>query len=143
MDTFACCNLLSDVDCSYVIGDVREGFTAGECADLSAFLKKIPGFENQSLSYIAIFKQCLNLGGLFNQVTVWAVVIGGALAFVRLGIGAWQYAASTGDPTKLEEARGVIVFAVVGLLIIGLTYLMLKLGSELFPESWRVWFGVS
>ena len=96
-----------------------------------------------SVTYVAVFKACVDFGQFLNLGLSWAVVLGGLGSLFRLSIGTFKYIWSTGDPTKVEEARATIVYAVLGLIIIGIAYAILRLGSDFIPDEWQAWFGVS
>lgn len=145
---FYCCISMHDaaeMGCSDIIGDVSGGYTAETCQGINDFFKTLPDTDPRAgvtLTYVAIFRGCMDLNQFLNQAIMWAVMLSGVMALVRLAFGSYQYVSSSGDPTELEEARGVIIYAVVGLLIVAVAYLIMKLGSEFAPEEWKVWFGV-
>ena len=96
-----------------------------------------------TLSYVAILKRCVNVSDFFNAALSWAVLLGGLGTLFRFGVGAWQYAMSSGDPTKLENARATLTYAVLGLLLLSIAFVILQLGSSFIPGEWEwdFWLG--
>lgn len=55
-----------------------------------------------------------------------AVVSFGAVAlFIMLLVGGFKFLVSSGDPKKLESARGTVTQAIVGIAIMSLAYLII------------------
>lgn len=69
--------------------------------------------------------QCL--GPLFENVVNAVVAFGGIALFLMLLVGGFNFLFSAGDPKKLEQARGTISQAIVGLLIMSAAYLIINL----------------
>jgi len=68
------------------------------------------------------------IGAIFNAV----LAIVGALAFLLLVLGGVQYMSSGGDKIAVEQARGRITAAIVGLVIVLGAYLVINfIGSAL------------
>ncbi|OQX50981.1 hypothetical protein B5M47_02355 [candidate division CPR3 bacterium 4484_211] len=124
--------------CTSIVGNVSENYTAEQCQEVNNLLG-----EEVSLSYISVLHACVDFSTFLNTALQWAILLAALLALVRLGTGILQYILATGDPTKLEDARTTIMYAVAGLLIIGIAYVILRLGAEFIPESWGwgMWFG--
>ena len=69
----------------------------------------------------------LNLSGnAFGSVITIIFIIATILALVYLIWGGIKYVLSGGDKTKVEGARGAIVAAIVGLVIVFLSYFILN-----------------
>jgi hypothetical protein len=75
---------------------------------------------------------------IINIAFVLATLI--ALAFLIFGGIKWML--SGGDKTKLEGARGTIVAALVGLVIVFLSYFILNIIFSLFGLDWAKSFSV-
>lgn len=56
-----------------------------------------------------------------------ATALGGMLAVVMLFIGGFKYITSRGDPKGVDAARNTITWAIVGLVLIVVAYLVLRL----------------
>lgn len=91
-------------------------------------------------TFIAVFDTCLDFGQAIGWATSYALVIGTLIALVKLAIGAIQFIMSSGNATKLENARMTMTDAVVGLVLIVSAWVLLGYISASFPEEWRIHF---
>jgi len=66
-----------------------------------------------------------DLTAVFASVISIALPIAGVVIFVMLVIGGFRYITSAGDPRKLEGAKGTLTYAILGLLLIALAFLIL------------------
>lgn len=65
-------------------------------------------------------------GGIIaTVVTILSIVIGVAAVIVII-IAGIQYMLSTGDPTKVNNAKNAILYAVIGLIIAGLSQVIVQ-----------------
>ena len=62
---------------------------------------------------------------------------------VRLAIGILGYMTATGDTKKMEESRTTMVYALGGLILIGVAWVFLRLANifTLPFSGWQMWFG--
>lgn len=67
---------------------------------------------------------------LINQIVKIAVPLGIACAVLLLVYGGYMLMSSQGNPDKLQEARGVITNAIIGLLVVLLSVSILLLISN-------------
>lgn len=67
-----------------------------------------------------------DLANYLGSFYSWAVALGGGLAIFSIAFAAIDYAGSGGDVEKINGAKEKIVGAVVGLLLLVLTYLILQ-----------------
>ena len=67
--------------------------------------------------------QCLE--DLFVSLVKAVTAFGGVALFLMLLVGGFNFLFSGGDPKKLEQARGTITQAIVGIVIMSLAYLIL------------------
>ncbi len=67
-------------------------------------------------------------------VALALAVFGGALSAVFLAYGGIQWMVAAGDPQKMAQARGGVIGAVVGLIIVGVSFLIPPVVSELVIE---------
>ncbi|EKD56011.1 MAG: hypothetical protein ACD_58C00317G0003 [uncultured bacterium] len=65
-----------------------------------------------------------DLDAWLSTFYIWAIGLGGALAVFMIAFAAIDYTASGGDVEKMNGAKEKIVGAVVGLLLLVLTYLI-------------------
>ena len=62
---------------------------------------------------------------LFESLVKAVVSLGGVALFLMLLVGGFNFLFSGGDPKKLEQARGTVTQALVGIIIMSLAYLIL------------------
>lgn len=63
---------------------------------------------------------------LFSNLVTAIVSIAGIALFVMLLVGGFKFLFSAGDQKQLEEARGTITNAIMGLVVIVAAYLILR-----------------
>jgi hypothetical protein len=64
---------------------------------------------------------------LFGNIVRAVIAFGGIGLFLMLLVGGFNFLFSSGDPKKLEQARGTISQAVVGLIIMSSAYLIVNM----------------
>lgn len=57
--------------------------------------------------------------GLLGKVTRIVAVFGGAVAVIMIMVGGLMYVLSDGDSGKISNAKNTVVYALVGLVVIG------------------------
>lgn len=62
---------------------------------------------------------------LFESLVRAVVSLGGVALFLMLLVGGFNFLFSGGDPKKLEQARGTVTQAIIGIIIMSLAYLIL------------------
>ena len=67
-----------------------------------------------------------NLGDLVQYLYEWGIALGGLAVFLVLIFAGFQYLTSVGDPTKMKEARGKILAAFGGLVLLLASWLILN-----------------
>lgn len=72
------------------------------------------------------------LGEVISQIIPYIYIIAGLILFGLLIMGGFSFLTSGGDPKKVEAAQGKITHAVVGFLIIFLSYWLAQLLEILF-----------
>lgn len=72
--------------------------------------------------------QCLE--PMFIRVIQSVMALTGVALFVMLVVGGFNFLLSGGDPKKLESARGTLTGAVIGLVIIVLSFLIILTVSK-------------
>lgn len=75
------------------------------------------------------------LGFILAQLIIIAFYIAGFLTFYYLIWGSFQYILSSGNKEQLQKARARITWALVGLIVIFLSYFIAKYALEIFPIS--------
>ncbi len=64
---------------------------------------------------------------IFNNVVTFALGIAGIVFFIMLIVGGFRYIFAGGDPKSAAAARNVITYAIIGLLVLIISYLALLL----------------
>lgn len=67
-----------------------------------------------------------SLESLFANLIRAVVVISGLALFIMLLVGGFTFLFSGGDQKKLEQARGTLTNAIIGLVVIVAAYLVLR-----------------
>lgn len=90
---------------------------------------------------------------LFANIVNAVTLLAGIALFAMLTVGGYKYLTSGGDPKKTEEAKGVLTYSFIGLMIIIGAYLIIRviatffgdpIGSSLlkfkitFPDVWKL-----
>ena len=65
-------------------------------------------------------KACITPDEVVTNLITWVVGVGGVVAAAFVVIGGWGYVTSAGDPNKLQKAKNTILYAIIGLVIVGL-----------------------
>ncbi len=63
--------------------------------------------------------------GLFTNVVRTGIGLAGILLFIMLVAGGFQYITAAGDPKGVEQARKTLTYAIGGIILIALSYLIL------------------
>lgn len=74
---------------------------------------------NNSFSNCAT-QECINPTDLVTNAIQWVIGIAGVVAAIFVVYGGISYATSSGDPTKLQKAKQTIIYALIGMIIVGL-----------------------
>lgn len=67
-----------------------------------------------------------DLNTIIGKIIDWVLGIAGAIALLFLIIGGVRYIISAGNPTQTEGAKKTIIYALVGLIVIILSYVLIK-----------------
>lgn len=89
-------------------------------ADTQDCIKTINGVEVSTI-------KCLE--PLFINIVTAATALSGVALFLMLIIGGYNFLFAGGDQKKLEKAKGTLTGAIVGLIIIAVSYLIIKVIS--------------
>lgn len=76
-----------------------------------------------------------SIGGILGTIITFIFVVAIIIALVFLIYGGLKWVVSGGDKGKVEEARGTIIAAVIGLVVVFLSYLILNFVLSLFGIS--------
>ena len=72
-----------------------------------------------------------NLGCLFQRIVSYALGFAGIVLFILLIVGGFKYITSGGDPKAVEGAKKTLTYAIGGLVVILVSYLILVLISNI------------
>ncbi len=77
-----------------------------------------PGTDNvATLSCVPIvFQQLINTG----------ITLSGTVAVAFVAVSAYQLMTSSGDPKKVQEAKGTLTYAIIGLVIVLLSFFIVN-----------------
>lgn len=67
---------------------------------------------------------------IFEGILSAAIPFAGIVLFVMLVIGGFQFLTSGGDPKKAGAARNTLTYAIIGIVLVALAYLILVIISE-------------
>jgi succinate dehydrogenase/fumarate reductase cytochrome b subunit len=68
--------------------------------------------------------ESLDPNALLAQVITTLLIWGGAIALLFIIFGGFRYIISLGNPESVEKARSTVLYAVLGLILIFLAYLI-------------------
>lgn len=79
--------------------------------------------------------QFTDLGGLISGLFTVAIFIAAFLSFIWLVWGAFQYIVAGGNKENLAKARARITWAIVGLLLTLIAFLVAQFAAQILPSS--------
>lgn len=77
------------------------------------------GSSNTLINGSSLPHACANQGTITSVLNIIFVIVG-ALAFLMIVIGGLRYVLSGGDSTKTAEAKRMIIYALLGILVVAL-----------------------
>ncbi|MEK7112403.1 MAG: hypothetical protein AAB875_03675 [Patescibacteria group bacterium] len=66
------------------------------------------------------------LEGVFGRVVGAVLALGGIVLFIMLISGGFKYITSGGDPKGVEEAKKTLTYAIGGMVLLALSFLLLR-----------------
>jgi len=78
------------------------------------------------------FSSGLQLGQIVGALLPYLFVIAGLLLLLYLIFGGFTYLTSAGDPKKMEDAKGKITGALVGFLIVFVSFWIVQIVGKVF-----------
>lgn len=67
------------------------------------------------------------VGAIISFIVAFIIVVAFLAALLYIVIGAFQWITSGGDKTKVENARNHIIAAIIGLIVIALSFLIINI----------------
>ncbi len=74
-----------------------------------------------------IFNECLNLSGFIDAIITWGMGIIATLCVLMLIVAGFQYITSAGNPEAVESAKKTIQYAIGGLILLAMAYIIIDL----------------
>ena len=72
-----------------------------------------------------------NLGCVFQSIVKSFLGFAGIILFILLVVGGFKYITSAGDPKSLEGAQKTLTYAIGGLIVVLISFLILVLITEI------------
>lgn len=72
----------------------------------------------------------LSIESVLTSVIYWILGISGGIAVLFLILGGLQYITSSGNKDKAEQAKQTILYAVIGLIVIALSFVIVAFVSQ-------------
>lgn len=79
--------------------------------------------------------ECVSPDDLIQSTLTWVLGIGGAVALIFVVGGGIMYMTSEGDPSKLQKAKNIIKYALIGLVIVALSETITIFATNLVRKS--------
>ena len=79
--------------------------------------------------------ECVNPGDMVTSFIQWIVAVAGIVAVIFVVYGGISYITSAGDPNKLQKAKNIILYALIGLVIVALAEIITAFVSNLIREA--------
>lgn len=78
---------------------------------------------------------CVDANSLVTNIINWVISISGLVAAVFVVVGAIGYLTSSGDSNKLQKAKNTIIYALIGLAIVGLAEIITSIVSSTIRDN--------
>jgi cytochrome bd-type quinol oxidase subunit 2 len=72
----------------------------------------------------------MSIANLLSTIITWILGLSGAIAVLFLILGGLQYITSSGNKDKAEQAKQTILYAVIGLIVIALSFVIVAFVSQ-------------
>lgn len=79
--------------------------------------------------------QCITPEKLISNAISWFIGIGGVVAAAFVVIGGIKYITSSGDSSKLQQAKNTIFYALIGLAIVGLAEVIVAFVTNIINKA--------
>ena len=73
--------------------------------------------------------------GVFDNIISALLAVAGIILFITLILGGIKFITSGGDPKGLEEAKKTLTYAIIGIVLVAMGYLVLVLISDFTGNS--------
>ena len=72
----------------------------------------------------------MSIANLLSTIIYWILGLSGGIAVLFLILGGLQYITSSGNKDKAEQAKQTILYAVIGLIVIALSFVIVAFVSQ-------------
>jgi cytochrome bd-type quinol oxidase subunit 2 len=72
----------------------------------------------------------LSIASVLSNIIYWILGLAGGIAVLFLILGGLQYISSSGNKDKAEKAKQTILYAVIGLIVIALSFVIVAFVSQ-------------
>lgn len=72
----------------------------------------------------------LSISGVIGTIITWVLGLAGGVAVLFLILGGLQYITSSGNKDKAETAKQTILYAVIGLIVIALSFVIVAFVTQ-------------
>lgn len=78
---------------------------------------------------------CVDPNTMVTNLIQWVIGIAGIVAAIFVVCGGISYATSSGDPSKLQKAKQIILYALIGLVVVALAEIITAFVSNIIREA--------
>lgn len=78
---------------------------------------------------------CIDPNTMVTNAIQWAIAMAGIVAVIFVIYGGISYTTSAGDPSKLQKAKTMIIYALIGLAIVALAEVITAFVSNIIREA--------
>ncbi|MBQ3432908.1 hypothetical protein IJG22_01255 [Candidatus Saccharibacteria bacterium] len=82
-----------------------------------------------------VTSECVKPNDLITNSISWVIGIAGAVALIFVVYGGISYTTSAGDPNKLQKAKQIILYALIGLIIVALAEAITAFISSMIRDA--------
>ena len=78
---------------------------------------------------------CISATDVIGGAIQWFVAIAGIVSAIFVVYGGISYATSAGDPSKLQKAKNMIIYALIGLAIVALAEIITAFVTNIIKDA--------
>lgn len=101
----------------------------------NVILNTISAALGANFSSNCITSECINPGTMVANALSWAIGVVGVVAVIFVVYGGITYTTSAGDPSKVQKAKQMILYALIGLAIVALAEIIVAFISGILNNS--------
>jgi len=127
-----------DIECQVAVNNCEEGYspdvrstgTSCDCVCISTMT--IPRYEDIPEFAKSPLVRWRTIGEVFSEALKYVFIFAGLGVFVYLIYGGFHLMISGGEPTAIQEAKGKITNAIIGFIIIFVSYWLIQIIEVVF-----------